>query len=81
MPPKYQKDEDDDSSDETYYVEKLLKCKLINGKKHYLVKWVGYPEKTWEPESHLPGGLRRQFHTQRRLDGKMKRRGTNPPLS
>lgn len=34
------------SGDELYLIEKMLKCKIIRGRKMYLVKWVGYPVKT-----------------------------------
>ncbi|RFU23844.1 hypothetical protein B7463_g12494, partial [Scytalidium lignicola] len=40
---------------EEYQVEAIVDSKLKDGKRHYLVKWAGYPksENTWEPESHL----------------------------
>jgi len=35
-----------------YEVERILKSKLRQGRKYYLIKWKGYPneENTWEPE-------------------------------
>ena len=38
-----------------YNVEKIVGMKKINGKKHYLVKWEGFPssQNTWEPVEHL----------------------------
>lgn len=48
------KDEDGDD-DNIYEVEKLLKHKVKNGVRSYLVRWVGYSERydTWEKESDL----------------------------
>ncbi|CAG2256467.1 unnamed protein product [Mytilus edulis] len=39
----------DDGSKQFYDVEKLVQSKKINGEQQFLVKWVGYREKTWEP--------------------------------
>jgi hypothetical protein len=36
-----------------YEVEAILGKKKINNKIHYLVKWKGYREKTWEPRINL----------------------------
>ena len=38
-----------------YVVEKILEAKTVNGKKHYKIKWKGYPasQTTWEPKEHL----------------------------
>ena len=38
-----------------YEVEKIIDCQRIDGKKHYLVAWKGYPvsEATWEPLENL----------------------------
>jgi len=48
-----------------YTVEKILDWKVIpkTKKKEYLVKWKGYPksESTWEPPSHLPNELVRDY--------------------
>lgn len=35
-----------------YYVEKILKKKIIKGKEFFLVKWIGFSKKfnSWEPE-------------------------------
>ena len=41
---------------EEYDVEEIMDSKLIRGKLHYLVKWIGYPlchEWTWEPAGNL----------------------------
>lgn len=38
-----------------YEVEAIVDSKVKNGKRYYLVKWVGWPESdnTWEPEINL----------------------------
>ncbi len=38
-----------------FAAEQILKQRVMNGKKQYLVKWVGYPikEATWEPEENI----------------------------
>lgn len=38
-----------------FVVEKILDSKKINGKKHYLVKWAGFPsnENTWELATNM----------------------------
>ena len=38
-----------------YEVDKVKDCRIIKGKKQYLIKWKGYPDNqsTWEPLSHL----------------------------
>ncbi|ENN80416.1 chromobox protein homolog 3 [Dendroctonus ponderosae] len=40
---------------EEYVVEKIIDCRIKNGVKEYLLKWIGYDDKdnTWEPESNL----------------------------
>ena len=41
---------------EQFVVEKLLRQRDVHGKREYLVKWKGYPDKsdnTWEPENEL----------------------------
>lgn len=39
--------------DNIYEVEIILSVKIKNGKIYYLIKWKGYDEKTWEPESNI----------------------------
>ncbi|KAK3084156.1 hypothetical protein FSP39_009188 [Pinctada imbricata] len=63
-----------------YHVEKLLRYKYDKGKKIFRVQWVGYSERTWEPEENLPPVLVRQFHitkTQRGTAKKKKKKGLN----
>lgn len=40
---------------EVYDVENILKKKIVNGKKFYLVKWENFPESesTWEVASNI----------------------------
>ena len=38
---------------ERFYVEKILSHRQKGHGLKYLVKWIGYPEATWEPECHL----------------------------
>ena len=39
--------------EEEYEVEEAVDARLHRGKIQYLIKWVGYDEKTWEPASAL----------------------------
>ena len=38
-------------SDGKYYVEKVIKMRVKEGREEFLVKWIDYPlsEATWEP--------------------------------
>ena len=38
---------------ETFAIEKILKKKKVKGQQHILVKWRGYKEPSWIPESNL----------------------------
>ena len=38
-----------------YIVEKVLSHKKRGARTHYLVKWKGYRDATWEPEEYLIG--------------------------
>jgi hypothetical protein len=42
------------SSDE-FIIEKVLRSRLVQGSKQYLIKWKGFPasQNSWEPESNL----------------------------
>ena len=39
----------------TYEIEDILDEEVINGKKFYFIKWLGYPknQSTWEPEENF----------------------------
>jgi len=45
------------SADETYEVEEVLASQYTLGVKNYEIKWVDYPETTWEPLSNLVGAV------------------------
>ncbi|VDI72787.1 Hypothetical predicted protein [Mytilus galloprovincialis] len=51
----------EDNSKQFYDIEKLLQRRKYKGEPQFLVKWVGFKEKTWEPEQNLPIQLVRQF--------------------
>jgi hypothetical protein len=46
-------------------VEEILDSKLNRGHLHYLVRWVGDFQDTWQPEDDLAGSptLKREFHS------------------
>jgi chromobox protein 5 len=47
--------EDAEDEEEEYEVEKILDHRMVGRKRHFQVKWRGYPvsEATWEPEANL----------------------------
>lgn len=47
-------DSDSEASDQ-YEVEKICGQRIIKKRKQYLVKWIGYDSKTWEPVCNLGG--------------------------
>ena len=42
-------------TDEIYYVDRVLKERVVRGKKEVYIKWLGYPDKynSWEPVSNF----------------------------
>lgn len=50
-------------SQEMYEVEEIVGMKLLDGKRMFRIKWVGYPscQNTWEPEGHLQSDLVRSY--------------------
>ena len=38
---------------DVYLVEEILNAKKVKGKKYVLVKWLGYENPTWEPETNV----------------------------
>ena len=50
--------------DQYYEVEKILKCKMKNGKRQYLIKWKNFPSSSnsWEPEENLTQDLVADYH-------------------
>lgn len=53
-----------------YHVNRLLKCKVLNGRRSYLVKWQGdhWPD-TWGPEQNINDALKQHFHTNFTYEG------------
>ena len=62
------------SDDKYYEVEKLLKVKRLQGKKHYLGKWKGNFKNSWEPEEFITEKPKRDFHIARSRGGKRRRK-------
>jgi hypothetical protein len=58
-----------------YTVERILQCKPIRGINHYKIKWVGYPQSTWEPASNLSTDLIHQYHERHTMTGKIRKHG------
>lgn len=65
-----------DVSDKTYFVDKLLRYKFVKGKKLFRVKWLGYGERTWEPEENLPPCMVRKFHITKTQQGSARKKRT-----
>ncbi|KAE9162145.1 hypothetical protein PF005_g30971, partial [Phytophthora fragariae] len=42
-----------EASDVEFEVEKIIEVKFVRGEPKYHVKWKGYDETSWEPESNL----------------------------
>ena len=43
-----------DDAEEQYPVEAIVGKKMVGGKEHYLVRWMGYPdEDSWEPANTM----------------------------
>lgn len=51
---------------EEYIVEQLLDSKLIQRKMHYLVKWRGFDDPTWEPQNNIPLHMKRNFNKEKK---------------
>ncbi|CAI6092494.1 unnamed protein product [Clonostachys chloroleuca] len=54
---------DEINSDEEWTAEGIIAEGRMNGVKHWLVEWTGYPlaEATWEPRAHVQGQLLRTW--------------------
>ena len=61
-------------NDNYYPVEKLVKAKLISGKKHFLVKQVGNYSDSWEPEENIPEQVKQEFYILQANRKKRKRK-------
>lgn len=44
---------DGESEDEEYVIERILKERVRQGKREFLVCWKGYDDQTWETEANL----------------------------
>lgn len=44
-------------------VEKLLKSKYVNNRRHYFVKWADGSKPTWEPSNHVSQLLKQLYHS------------------
>ena len=42
-------EDEDDTSTSRFRVRSIRGARVVNGKKEYEVKWIGYPATTWEP--------------------------------
>mmetsp|Transcript_647 Transcript_647/g.458 ORF Transcript_647/g.458 Transcript_647/m.458 type:complete len:97 (-) Transcript_647:11-301(-) len=63
--------------DGVFEVEDLLDHKFENGKHHYLVKWQGFAETTWEPDENIGSELAKLKESlqKRRRNGQADRKG------
>ena len=64
------------SEDKTEWgiVDKLIAASRHRGKKVYKVKWRDQTKTTWEPAENLPPFLIREFHIDRTLTGRKRKR-------
>ena len=56
-----------------FAVDRLLKSKLVNGQKYYLIKWKGKFPNSWEPEDHISNYCKRQFNIRRTQQGTLRK--------
>ena len=61
------------TDDQEYNIDKLLQCRIRDGKKQFRVKWVDYSATTWETEETLPENLVREFHIHKTHQGRSKK--------
>ena len=59
---------------EWFVVHSLRRSAIINGKRHYQVKWKGYNKTTWEPEENIPDELIQNFHIHKTKRYKTRKR-------
>lgn len=62
------------SDDNIGYVEKLIRYRYQKGKKYFLVKWIGYREKTWEPEDNINPALIQKYLIDKTQTGQARKR-------
>lgn len=49
------------SNDQFYVVETIVDIKNENGKKEFKIKWLGYPDATWEKGERIPGFIQKYY--------------------
>ena len=47
---------DNELTEDTYYIERMLKHHTKHGRREFLIKWMDFPsnQNTWEPEENIP---------------------------
>ena len=68
-----------ESKDEWQEVDKLLGTAMVRGKRHYHVKWKHKSKTTWEPDENISERLKRDFHINKTLSGKRRKRKSKLP--
>ena len=71
---KTQKTKDTAASKEYYAVDKLLRTKQVNGKRHVLIKWQDGSPNTWEPEENISEYTLRNYYATHTKQGKRRKR-------
>lgn len=61
-----------ESEEDVYDVERIVDSRIKNGKKQYLIKWVGYSESenTWEMEENLMCGELLEEYKKKEMEAK-----------
>ena len=62
-----------DTDSTEYQIERIVQCKRIDCKRHYKIKWLGYPTPTWEPSENIPNELIETFHIDKTMTGTKKK--------
>ena len=59
----YETDSDEDE-DEEFEVQRIITSRINNDRVEYLVQWIGYEERTWEPVGNLENArnILQDFH-------------------
>ena len=72
------------SSNDIYYIERILDKRKVNGKPEYKIKWEGYPlnQSTWEPLENLQTAMElvREFDKNHDLLNKNQKENNNTHL-